>query len=209
MFVSFSMAHAFQNNGHVLVYRPITSMWDEPSPKECERNMGFHWGTTRHPQVIKFERNTLFGIVMDLNAITWSMVTCFLYQMYAHDHTSTLSSHEEMSWHPHQYTRLFIASPTSWLLTRGVPWNFVVCEVDEEPSVDIMDTMESPQVTLLDVFTCAFILVEQLMSSQQDSYLLWICICLIYEGTWQVQGHRVCPLSHSWDTYIPLKTHLE
>jgi hypothetical protein len=40
-FVSFLGAHTFQGDGPGLVYRHVSATWDEPSPKERERAMGF------------------------------------------------------------------------------------------------------------------------------------------------------------------------
>jgi hypothetical protein len=44
--------------------------------------MGFQIGTTNHTKVTKLERNTLLGRGMDLNSLTWLLVTCVLFQMY-------------------------------------------------------------------------------------------------------------------------------
>jgi hypothetical protein len=40
-FVSFLETHAFQGDGLDLVYRHASTTWDEPSPEERERAMGF------------------------------------------------------------------------------------------------------------------------------------------------------------------------
>jgi len=64
------------------VYRHASATWDEPSPKEKEKAMGFQTGTTSHTKVIKLEHNALLGRGMDLNALTWLLVTCVLFQMY-------------------------------------------------------------------------------------------------------------------------------
>ncbi len=58
------------------------------------------------------------------------------------------------------YTCLFITPSTSYLVTGGVPYNFVVPEIHEKPTTDIVDTMESPHVALLDISTFAFTLGE-------------------------------------------------
>jgi len=81
-FVSFLGAHAFQGDGPGLVYRRASTTWDEPSPEERERTMGFQTHTTSHTKVIRLEHNTLLGRSMDLNSFTWLLVTCVLFQMY-------------------------------------------------------------------------------------------------------------------------------
>jgi hypothetical protein len=81
-FVSFPGAHAFQGDGPGLVYRHVSTTWDEPSPKERERAMGFQVGTTSHTKVTRLERNALLGRGMELNSLTWLFVTCVLFQMY-------------------------------------------------------------------------------------------------------------------------------
>ncbi len=55
---------------------------DEPSPEERERVMGFQTSTTSLTKVIRLERNALLGRGMDLNSLTWLLVTCVLFQMY-------------------------------------------------------------------------------------------------------------------------------
>jgi hypothetical protein len=52
-FVSFRGAHAFQGDGPGLVYRHASATWDEPSPEERERAMGFQAGTTSHTKVTR------------------------------------------------------------------------------------------------------------------------------------------------------------
>jgi len=78
-FVSFPRAHAFQGNGLGLVYRYVSTTWDELSPKERERAMGFQTGTISHTKVIRLERNALLGRGVDLNSFTWLLVTCVLF----------------------------------------------------------------------------------------------------------------------------------
>ncbi len=60
-FVSFPGAHAFQGDRPGLVYCHASATWDEPSPKERERVMGFQTGTTSHTKVIRLERNALLA----------------------------------------------------------------------------------------------------------------------------------------------------
>jgi len=103
-FVSFTKAHAFQGDGSGLVYHHALATWDEPSPEERERAMGFQIGTTSHTKVTKLERNALLGRGMDLNSLTSLLVTCVLFQMYT---TPTLiqltfNSGDATTWHPDQ-----------------------------------------------------------------------------------------------------------
>jgi hypothetical protein len=44
--------------------------------------MGFQICTTNHTKVTKLECNDLLGKGMDLNSLTWLLVTCLLFQMY-------------------------------------------------------------------------------------------------------------------------------
>jgi len=103
-FVSFPGAHAFQGDGPGLVYRHASATWDEPSPEERERAMGFQAGTTSHTKVTRLERNALLGRGMDLNSLTWLLVTCVLFQMYITPTLtqSTCSSSDATTWHPDQ-----------------------------------------------------------------------------------------------------------
>jgi hypothetical protein len=56
------------------VYRHVSATWDEPSPKERERAMGFQTNITSHTKVIRLEHNVLLGKGMDLNSFTWLLV---------------------------------------------------------------------------------------------------------------------------------------
>ncbi|CAM6042276.1 unnamed protein product, partial [Sphagnum compactum] len=72
--------------------------------EERERAMGFQTGTTSHTKVTRLERNAVLGRSMDLNSLTWLLVTCVLFQMYT---TPTLtqsacSSDDATTWHPDQ-----------------------------------------------------------------------------------------------------------
>jgi len=103
-----------------LVYHHASATWDEPSPEEREKAMGFQTGTTNHTKVIKFECNTLLGRGMDLNSFTWLLVTCVLFQMYT---TLTLiqltcSSSDVSTWHPDQ-VHLPIFNTTHFILSVG------------------------------------------------------------------------------------------
>ncbi len=103
-FVSFPGAHAFQGDGLGLVYHHASATWDEPSPEERERAMGFQAGTTSHTKVTRLERNALLGRGMDLNSLTWLLVTCVLFQMYTTPTLvqSTCNSTDATTWHPDQ-----------------------------------------------------------------------------------------------------------
>jgi len=103
-FVSFPKAHAFQGDGPGLVYHHALATWDEPSPKERRRAMGFQAGTTSHTKVTRLERNALLGRGMDLNSLTWLLVTCVFFQMYTTPTLiqSTCSSSDVTTWHPDQ-----------------------------------------------------------------------------------------------------------
>jgi hypothetical protein len=103
-FVSFPRAHAFQGDGPSLVYHHASITWDEPSPEERERAMGFQASTTSHTKVTKVEHNALLGRGMDMNSLTWLLVTCVLFQMYTTPTLiqSTYSSSDATTWHPDQ-----------------------------------------------------------------------------------------------------------
>jgi len=66
--------------------------------------MGFQAGTTSHTKVTRLERNALLGRGMDLNSLTWLLVTCVLFQMYTTLTLvqSTCSSSDATTWHPDQ-----------------------------------------------------------------------------------------------------------
>jgi len=81
-FVSFLRAHVFQGDGLGLVYCHVSATWNEPSLEERERAMWFHNCITNHTKVIKLECNALMGRSMDLNSLTWLLVTFLLFQMY-------------------------------------------------------------------------------------------------------------------------------
>jgi len=86
------------------VYRHASTTWDEPSPKERERAMGFQIGTISHTRVTRLERNALLGRGMDLNSFTWLLVTCVFFQMYTTLTLiqSTCSFGDATTWHPDQ-----------------------------------------------------------------------------------------------------------
>jgi hypothetical protein len=74
------------------------------SPKERERAMGFQIGTTSHTKVTKLERNALLGRGMDLNSLTWLLVTCEFFQMYTTLKLIQLACNfgDAITWHPDQ-----------------------------------------------------------------------------------------------------------
>jgi hypothetical protein len=81
-FVSFPITHAFQGDGPGLVYCHASVAWDEPSTEEGERALGFQTSTISHTKVTRLERNALLGRGVDLNSLTWLLVTYVLFQMY-------------------------------------------------------------------------------------------------------------------------------
>jgi hypothetical protein len=86
------------------VYRHASTTWDEPRLEEGERAMGFQTSTTNHTKVIRLEHNALLGIGMDLNSLTWLLVTFILFQIYT---TLTMiqsacSFGNVTTWHPDQ-----------------------------------------------------------------------------------------------------------
>ncbi len=86
------------------MYRHASTTWDEPCPEERERAMGFQLGTINHTKVTRLERNVLLGRSMDLNSLTWLLVTCVLFQLYT---TPTLihsayNFGDATTWHPDQ-----------------------------------------------------------------------------------------------------------
>jgi len=89
--------------------------------------MGFQTGIISHTKVIKLECNALLGRGMDLNSLTWLLVTCILFQMYT---TPTLiqlvcSSGDATTWHPDQI-HLLIFNTLHFTLSVGggeVPCN--------------------------------------------------------------------------------------
>jgi hypothetical protein len=56
-----------------MVYRHASAIWDEPNPKEREKEMGFQTGITSHTKVTRLEGNALLGRGMDLNSLTCTL----------------------------------------------------------------------------------------------------------------------------------------
>ncbi len=86
------------------MYRHASATWDEPSLKERERVMGFQASTTSHTKVTRLEHNTLLGRGMDMNSLTWLLVTCVLFQMYTTPTfiQSAYGFSDAITWHPDQ-----------------------------------------------------------------------------------------------------------
>jgi len=102
------------------VYCHASATWDEPCPEERERAMGFQTDTTSHTKVTRLERNALLGRGMDLNSLTWLLVTYVLFQMYT---TPTLiqlacSSGDTTTWHFDQ-VHLLIFNTLHFILSVG------------------------------------------------------------------------------------------
>jgi hypothetical protein len=128
-FVSFLGTHAFQGDGLGLVYCHASATWDEPSPKERERAMGFQANILSHTKVTRLERNALLRRGMDLNSLTWLLVTCVLFQMYTTLALiqSICSSGDATTWHPNQ-VHLPIFNTLHFILSVGgreVPCNLI------------------------------------------------------------------------------------
>jgi hypothetical protein len=82
--------------------------------------VGFQIGTINHINVTTLERNVLLGRSMDLNSLTWLLVTCVFFQMYT---TPTLiqltcSFGNATTWHPDQ-VHLPIFNILHFILTIG------------------------------------------------------------------------------------------
>jgi hypothetical protein len=90
-FVSFPGAYSFQGDGLGLVYRHVLATWDDPSLEKIERAMRFQIGTTNHTKVTKLEHNALLRRSMDLNSLTWLLVTCVFFQMYTTPNIDSIS----------------------------------------------------------------------------------------------------------------------
>jgi hypothetical protein len=89
--------------------------------------MGFQTGTTSHIEVIRLECNALLGRGMDLNSLTWLLVTCVLFQMYTILTLiqSICSFYDVTTWHFNQ-VHLLIFNTLHFTLSVGgeeVPCN--------------------------------------------------------------------------------------
>ncbi len=109
------------------MYHHVSTTWDEPSPEEKKRAMGFQIGTTSHIKVTRLERNAILGRGLDLNSLTWLLVTCVLFQMYITPTLiqSTCSYGDASTWHLDQI-HLSIFNTLHFILSVGgeeVPCN--------------------------------------------------------------------------------------
>jgi hypothetical protein len=101
----------------------------QTKPKRKRKGYGVQIGTTSHTKVTKLERNTLLGRGMDLNSLTWLLVTCVFFQMYT---TLTLIQltccfDDATTWHPNQ-VHLPIFNILHFILNVGgeeVPCNLI------------------------------------------------------------------------------------
>ncbi len=86
------------------MYCHTSTTWDESSPKERKKVMGFQAGTISHIKVTRLKCNALLGRGMDLNSLRWLLVTCVLFQMYTTLTLiqSTCNSNDATTWHPDQ-----------------------------------------------------------------------------------------------------------
>ncbi len=124
------------------MYRHASTTWDEPSPEERERVMGFQASTTSHIKVIRLERNALLGRGMDLNSLTWLLVTCVFFQMYITPTLiqSTCSFSDATTWHPDQVHLLIF---NTLHLTLSVGGEEVPCNLTQVMSNTLGGTSTS------------------------------------------------------------------
>jgi hypothetical protein len=82
-----------------------------------------------HAKVTRLEHNALLGKGMDLNSLTWLLVTCVLFQMYITPVLiqSTFSFSDATTWHPDR-VHLHISNTLQFTLSVGgeeVPCNLI------------------------------------------------------------------------------------
>jgi hypothetical protein len=82
--------------------------------------MGFQTSIISHTKVIRLERNTLLRRGMDLNSLTWLLVTSVLFQMYTTPALiqSSCSSNDATTWHPDK-VHLPIFNTLHFILSDG------------------------------------------------------------------------------------------
>jgi hypothetical protein len=82
--------------------------------------MGFQISTTGHTKVTRLERNVLLGKGMNLNSLTWLLVTYVFFQMYTTPTLiqSTCSFGNATTWHPEQ-VHLLIFNTLHFTLSVG------------------------------------------------------------------------------------------
>jgi hypothetical protein len=119
----------------------LSRRWTKPSvlscfshlgwikPKRKRKSYGFQTSTINHTKVIRLERNALLGKGMDLNSLTWLLVSCVLSQMYITQplSQSTCSYGNATTWHPDQI-HLLIFNTQHFTLNVGgeeVPCNLI------------------------------------------------------------------------------------
>ncbi len=111
------------------MYRHASATWDEPNLEERKRAMGFQIDIISHTKAMnRLERNVVLGRGMDLNSLTWLLVTCVLFQMYTTLALiqSTCSFGDAITWHPNQI-HMPIFNTLHFTLSVGgeeVPCNF-------------------------------------------------------------------------------------
>jgi hypothetical protein len=93
--------------------------WTKPRKKK--KGYRFQIGTTNHTKVIRLERNILLEKGMDLNSLTWLLVTSVLFQMYTTPTLiqSTCTYGNETTWHLDQVHLLIFNTLHFTLSVRG------------------------------------------------------------------------------------------
>jgi hypothetical protein len=131
------------------MYRHASTTWDEPSLEERKSAMGFQIGTTNHIKVTRLERNALLGRGMDLNSLTWLLVTCVLFQMYTTPALiqSACNSNDATTWHPNQ-VHLLIFNTLHFTLSVG--GEEVPCNLTQV----VFDTLRVTHSQLLEGLKC-------------------------------------------------------
>jgi len=92
------------------MYHHASTTSDEPNLEERKSTMGFQTSIINHTKMTRLERNALLGKGMDLNSLTWLLVTCVLFQMYTTPALiqSTCSYGDATSWHLNQIHLLIL-----------------------------------------------------------------------------------------------------
>jgi hypothetical protein len=94
----------------------LSRRWTRPSVSSCfshlgwtkpirkKKGCGFQTGTTSHTKMTRLECNILLGRGMDMNSLTWLLVTYLYFQMYTTLTLiqSTCSYGDATTWHPNQ-----------------------------------------------------------------------------------------------------------
>ncbi len=113
-----------------MVYHHTSTTWDGPSPEEKEKVMGFQTNTTNHTKVTRLERKVLLGKCMDLNSLTWLLVTYVFFKMYTTPTLiqSTYSFGDATTWHLDQ-VHLHVFNTLHFTLSVG--WEEVPCNLTQ------------------------------------------------------------------------------